>query len=79
MARWRDDNPPSPCISICTLDADGVRCVGCLRTLDEIARWERMSADDKRAVIAALPARRAEAFGDAAGTAASAAGDGPRG
>lgn len=35
-------------------------CTGCLRTLDEIARWSAMSDAERRAVIAALPARRAE-------------------
>jgi uncharacterized protein len=32
----------SPCIDICRLDAKGV-CVGCRRTLDEIAEWSRAS------------------------------------
>jgi predicted Fe-S protein YdhL (DUF1289 family) len=34
------------------------RCEGCLRTLDEIAAWSAMSAEEKRAVLARLPARR---------------------
>ena len=29
---------PSPCIGICRLDAQEL-CVGCGRTLDEIAEW----------------------------------------
>jgi len=28
----------SPCVDICRLDAEGL-CVGCRRTLDEIAEW----------------------------------------
>ena len=55
----RADDVPSPCISVCTLDASQVYCTGCLRTLHEIAEWSRMSADDKRAVLASLSARRA--------------------
>jgi uncharacterized protein len=55
----RVDDVPSPCISICTLDAGGTYCTGCLRTLHEIAEWSRMSADDRRAVLAALAERRA--------------------
>lgn len=31
----------SPCIGICTLDANGL-CKGCLRTMAEIAGWSRM-------------------------------------
>lgn len=31
----------SPCIGICSLDAQGL-CEGCLRTVDEITRWSTM-------------------------------------
>jgi predicted Fe-S protein YdhL (DUF1289 family) len=41
----------SPCINICTLDAANV-CVGCGRTIDEIARWSRMTSDERRSVCA---------------------------
>lgn len=30
---------PSPCISVCELDAAGKRCVGCMRTLEQIEAW----------------------------------------
>jgi predicted Fe-S protein YdhL (DUF1289 family) len=33
-------------------------CLGCRRTIDEIAAWASMSEDDKRAVWARLPGRR---------------------
>ncbi|NNF39764.1 MAG: DUF1289 domain-containing protein [Woeseiaceae bacterium] len=49
--------PPSPCNSICTLDDDNY-CLGCKRTLDEIARWALMDADEQWAVVAALPSRK---------------------
>jgi hypothetical protein len=52
-----DSAPPSPCINVCVLDADGL-CRGCLRTLDEIARWMSMSAAEQRQVIAELNERR---------------------
>lgn len=45
--------PTSPCLNICVLDASRT-CVGCLRTLDEIARWGRMSAAEQWQVIARL-------------------------
>ena len=48
----------SPCISVCVLDANGVLCLGCFRTLDEIAAWSLLDADAKRGVLAALPDRR---------------------
>jgi predicted Fe-S protein YdhL (DUF1289 family) len=50
---------PSPCISVCVLDPDGALCVGCYRTLDEIAAWGALDADAKRRVLASLPARAA--------------------
>jgi uncharacterized protein len=52
------DRVPSPCISVCVLDADGALCLGCFRTLDEIASWSLLDADAKRSVLAALPERR---------------------
>jgi uncharacterized protein len=49
--------PTSPCMNICVLDATRV-CTGCGRTLDEIARWGRMSAAEQWAVIARLEGLR---------------------
>ena len=48
---------PSPCISVCRMDMDVGLCEGCLRTLDEIAAWGRMTEDDKREVWAQLAKR----------------------
>ena len=33
---------PSPCVSVCRMDAASGLCQGCLRTLDEIAAWSTM-------------------------------------
>lgn len=41
----------SPCVKICTLDARSGICLGCGRTIDEIARWAGMSADEREAVM----------------------------
>ena len=51
---------PSPCINVCRMDAAGVLCEGCLRTLDEIAAWSQLSQAAKRAVWAQLELRRAQ-------------------
>jgi uncharacterized protein len=48
--------PSSPCISVCVLDAAGL-CTGCRRSVQEITRWSRMSAQEQWAVIDSLPAR----------------------
>ena len=41
---------PSPCISICRLDAGSGLCEGCFRTGGEIASWSRASDADKRSL-----------------------------
>jgi predicted Fe-S protein YdhL (DUF1289 family) len=48
----------TPCVNICLLDADTGLCVGCGRTIDEIARWAAMSEGERHAIMAALPARK---------------------
>ncbi len=49
----------TPCIKICTLDARQGLCLGCGRTIDEIARWPTMSASERTRVMGQLPARLA--------------------
>lgn len=49
----------SPCVKICTLDARSGLCLGCGRTIDEIARWTAMSAAERARVMNKLPARLA--------------------
>ena len=50
---------PSPCISVCRVDADSGWCEGCLRTLDEIAAWSQLDNDDKRGVWRIIEQRAA--------------------
>ena len=47
----------SPCTKICVMDADNRYCLGCRRTLGEIARWSQLSEPERAAVLAQLPAR----------------------
>lgn len=49
---------PSPCVSLCKMDADRRYCMGCMRTIPEIIAWSKADDDYKRAVWAELPARR---------------------
>lgn len=49
---------PSPCISVCVMDAERGWCTGCQRTLDEIAVWSILDDQEKRAVWTALAGRR---------------------
>lgn len=48
-AQARERNVPSPCVSVCVMDANSGLCQGCWRTLDEIAAWSTMSDAGKRA------------------------------
>ena len=52
----------SPCIDVCQLDARQV-CVGCGRTLREIADWSRASAAQRREICAAAVLRLRQAPG----------------
>lgn len=56
-ARAVQQGVPSPCISVCRMDAASGLCEGCLRTLDEIAAWSAMGDADKRAVWARIEQR----------------------
>lgn len=49
----------SPCIKICRYEPGSGRCSGCGRTLDEIARWSEMNDEERRRIMAELPARLA--------------------
>jgi predicted Fe-S protein YdhL (DUF1289 family) len=52
------DSPPSPCNAVCALHPETGFCRGCFRTIDEIAAWTTMTAEERRRVLALLPARR---------------------
>jgi predicted Fe-S protein YdhL (DUF1289 family) len=49
----------SPCVKVCVVDGESGLCLGCLRSLTEIAAWARLGDDGRAAVIAALPGRPA--------------------
>lgn len=56
---------PSPCVGICRLTPDGQACLGCHRTMAEIADWSRADDDTRRAVWARVLAVRASGTGKA--------------
>jgi predicted Fe-S protein YdhL (DUF1289 family) len=59
----------TPCIAVCIIDPRTSLCLGCGRTLPEIARWHRIENAERLAIMARLPARMAEAgLKPAAGT-----------
>ncbi len=56
---WKRDEIESPCVKICVVHPEARICTGCLRSIDEITQWSRMAPDARRAVMDALPDRRA--------------------
>jgi len=56
----------TPCVKTCTLDARSGFCLGCGRTIDEIAQWTTLSDAERKRVMAELP-RRLAAMANTAG------------
>jgi predicted Fe-S protein YdhL (DUF1289 family) len=54
--------PPSPiatpCLQICAIDGASGLCLGCYRTLKEVAAWGRFSDAERAEIMAGLAARR---------------------
>ncbi len=46
----------SPCIKLCKLDERSM-CLGCARSLEEIAGWSQMNNAEKQSVLDAVKAR----------------------
>lgn len=49
----------TPCVKVCIVDGKAGLCVGCGRTLGEIAAWGGMDEERRRAIMAELPSRLA--------------------
>ena len=47
----------SPCVDICTTDPESGLCVGCGRTVEEIANWVTFSDKEKKKVLIELEKR----------------------
>ncbi|MBC7157778.1 MAG: DUF1289 domain-containing protein [Rhodobacteraceae bacterium] len=77
---WRRDEIASPCVKVCVVHPEARLCVGCLRSIDEIATWSRMSPDERAAILADLPSRApliARRRGGRAGRTGNGAASGP--
>jgi predicted Fe-S protein YdhL (DUF1289 family) len=51
----------SPCISVCRLDPTTQICVGCGRTIAEIAAWPNLGEAERAAIVRRLEASRVTA------------------
>jgi uncharacterized protein len=49
----------TPCIKVCAVSGQTGLCIGCGRTLAEIAGWGALDEARRQAVMAELPARMA--------------------
>jgi len=53
------DQPVStPCVKVCVVEPRTRLCIGCLRSIDEIAGWSRMTEAQRQEIMAALPGRK---------------------
>lgn len=48
----------TPCVQVCAIDPDSDLCLGCFRSLAEIAGWVRLTDAERDAVLDELPSRR---------------------
>ena len=51
----------TPCVKVCVIDPISALCIGCGRTVDEIAAWTALNEAERLAVMAGLGERLAKA------------------
>ena len=49
----------TPCFKVCIVDGESGLCLGCYRTLQEVAAWTRLTDIERAAIMTAAPERRA--------------------
>jgi uncharacterized protein len=54
----------TPCNKVCAVDPISTLCVGCGRTIAEIAGWIGFTADERTRIMAELPQRLATLHGN---------------
>jgi predicted Fe-S protein YdhL (DUF1289 family) len=57
----------TPCVKVCIVDGESGLCLGCYRTLGEVARWSALTEAERAEIIATLPARRGRIRADKLG------------
>lgn len=60
LRRMDAPRPPiaTPCVGICVIDGESGLCLGCQRTLAEVAGWMRLSDAERAEIMAVLTGRR---------------------
>jgi uncharacterized protein len=49
----------TPCVKVCVVDPESGLCLGCYRTLPEVAAWATLSDAERDRILAELPSRTA--------------------
>ena len=57
---WRRDEVQSPCIKICVIHPEARLCTGCLRSIDEITVWTKLSPEARQTIMEELPTRQGQ-------------------
>jgi predicted Fe-S protein YdhL (DUF1289 family) len=57
---WTRNEIESPCVQICVIHPETRLCTGCLRSIDEITDWSRMTPEARRDIMLKLPEREAQ-------------------
>ena len=50
----------SPCVKVCAIDPTTGWCLGCGRSMAEIASWSTLTPERQRAVLSELEARKGQ-------------------
>ncbi|CUH63704.1 putative Fe-S protein [Thalassovita gelatinovora] len=54
---WKRNEIESPCVNICIIHPQERICTGCFRSIEEITRWSKMTAQERHAIMGELPGR----------------------
>ncbi len=54
---WKRDEIRSPCVKVCVIHPEARICAGCMRTVEEIRDWSRMSSEERERIMAELSGR----------------------
>lgn len=55
---WKRAEVESPCVKVCVIHPEARLCTGCLRSIEEITIWSKLSPEARRAVMDDLPNRQ---------------------
>jgi len=54
---WKRDEVDSPCVKLCVMHPTANLCMGCFRTVEEIADWSAMDPESRKSLMLELPSR----------------------